>query len=129
MADRSFHDKYMQHFTMPQNIGELTDPDGACEVHHEGGGCLDKVKMSIKVENGTIADIKYKLRACSGTIAASSAATSLVKGKSLEEADKIDFDMINEELGIVPEKKHHSIELAVRALQEAVADYRRRNSR
>lgn len=113
---------------MPQNIGELTDPDGACEVHHEGGGCLDKIRLNIKVENGTIADIKFKLRACSGTIAASSAATSLVKGKSLEDAEKIDFDMVNEELGIVPQKKHHSIELAIRALHEAVDDYRRRNN-
>lgn len=121
-----FSEKYLKHFTTPQNIGEILSPDGACEAAHEGGGCFDRIKMFVKVEGDVIADIKYKLRACSGTIAASSAATSLAKGKTLEEASRIDFNAVNEELGTVPERKHHSVELAVKALQETLSDYRKR---
>ncbi len=127
MSERSFSEKYLYHFTSPQNIGELADANGVGEVLHEGGGCLDRVRMAVKVENGIITDIKYKLRACSGTIAASSAVSTLAVGKAVEEADRIDFDTINNELGLVPERKNHSIELAVKALKTAIGDYRRRS--
>ena len=127
MSGRNFSEKYMQHFTAPQNIGEVPDPDGACQVHHEGGGCFDRVQMTLKVTGDTIEDVKYRLRACSGTIAACSATTSLAKGNTLEEASKITFDLVDEELGGVPERKHHSIELAVLALNESIADYRERS--
>jgi len=127
MNDRNFSEKYMQHFTAPQNIGEIADPDGSCQVHHEGGGCFDRVQMAVKITNSRIEDVRYKLRACSGTIAACSAITSLAKGKPLDEAARVNFELVNEELGSVPERKHHSVELAVKALHEAVDDYRRKS--
>lgn len=123
-----FSEKYLKHFTAPQNIGEIIPPDGFSEAAHEGGGCFDRIKMTIKVENGILTDIRYKLRACSGTIAASSAVTFLAKGKTLDEASLIDFDAVNEELGIVPERKHHSVELAIKAFHEAVSDFQKRGS-
>ena len=129
MSDRNFSERYMQHFTAPQNIGEISDPDGACEVHHKGGGCFDRVQMTVKITDNRIEDVKYKLRACSGTIAACSATTSLAKGKTLEEVSQVTFELVNEELGTVPERKHHSIELAVKALHDAVGDYRKQSGR
>jgi len=123
-----YSEKYLQHFSSPQNVGEITDPDGVCEVAHTGGGCFDRIKMTLKVEGDRIVDIKYKLRACSGTIAASSAVTSLALGKTLTEAGQIGAAEILTELDGVPEKKMHSVELAVEALREVVADYRKRVS-
>ncbi len=124
MSGREYNEKYIQHFTQPRNIGDMDNPDGSSTVHHEGGGCFDRIRMHIKVENGILSDIRYKLRACSGTIAASSAISVIAKGKTLEEALQIDFDAINDELGGVPQKKYHSIELAIEALREAIADYK-----
>lgn len=119
-----FNERYMKHFGDPQNIGEIAEPDAVCEVKHQGGGCFDTIKMFIKVESGKIADIKYKLRACSGTIAAGSAISILAMEKTLEDAYNIGFDDVNGELGGVPEKKYHSVELAVEALQTAIDKYR-----
>ncbi len=121
-----YSDKYMKHFTAPQNAGEVIGPDASAEVKHEGGGCLDRVRMTMKVENDTVAQLKYQLRACSGTIAASSAITSLAAGKPLEEAERIGVPEVLEELGGVPKKKIHSVELAVKALQAVIANYRAR---
>ncbi|NQS97472.1 MAG: iron-sulfur cluster assembly scaffold protein [candidate division Zixibacteria bacterium] len=121
-----YSEKYLKHFQNPQNIGDVLEPDGAADVKHEGGGCLDRVRMTMKVEDDIVVDIRYKLRACSGTIAASSAVTSLANGKSVSEADDIQIADVLQELGGVPEKKMHSVELAVKALNEAIADYRRR---
>lgn len=120
-----YNDKYMKHFGEPQNIGEIPDADAFCEVKHQGGGCFDTIMLFIKVNDGRIADIKYKVRACSGTIAAGSAITTLARGKSLDEAMKIDFDIVNEELGGVPEKKYHSIELAVEAVRNTINKYKK----
>ena len=123
-----YSEKYLKHFQNPQDIGDIPDPDGTAEVKHEGGGCLDRVKMTVKVEDVKVVDVKYKLRACSGTIAASSAVTSLAKGKSVSEAEDIQIADVLEELGGVPERKTHSVELAVKALHESIADYRRRTA-
>lgn len=122
-----YSEKYLQHFTAPQNAGEVSNPDGSAEVRHEGGGCLDRIKMTMKVEDGQVRELKYQIRACSGAIAASSAVTVLAAGMDLEEAEKIDITQALEELGGVPEKKMHSVELAVKALKEVIADYRARS--
>jgi nitrogen fixation NifU-like protein len=122
-----YSEKYLAHFTNPQNLGEVLEPDGLGEVAHEGGGCLDRVKMTMKVSDGKIAELKYKLRACSGTIAACSAVTALALGREVAEAEKIGMGELLEELGGVPEKKVHSVELAERALKATILDYRRRS--
>ena len=119
----NYSSQYMKHFTAPQNSGEVENPDAAAEVKHEGGGCLDQVRMTLKVEDGKISELKYRLRACSGTIAACSGITSIASGKTLEEAAKLGTEELLAELGGVPERKMHSVELAVKALQRTIADY------
>ena len=119
--------QYMKHFTQPQNSGEVENPDAVCEVAHTGGGCFDRIKMSMKVDNGKIVELKYMLRACSGTIAASSALTFLTVGKDISEAEQIDVEAVLKELDGVPEKKMHSVELAVEALKETIAEYKNRS--
>jgi len=119
-----YSENYMKHFTTPQNAGEISEPDGLCEVAHKDEGCFDRIRMTLRVEDGKIAELKYMLRACSGTIAASSAVTSLAIGKSLADALKIGIDEVNDELGGVPERKMHSVELAVEALHEVIARYK-----
>ena len=118
-----YSEKYLEHFQTPRNAGAVDNPDASSEVRHEGGGCFDRVMMTMAVENGTMREVKYKLRACSGTIAACSAVTTLAEGKSLDDASKIDFDAVTEELDGIPDKKKHSVELAVEALQSTIADY------
>ena len=120
--------KYYQHFTSPQNSGILENPDGDVEVKHEGGGCLDRIRMTMKTDGQVVQDLKYMLRACSGAIAASSAVTSLAIGKPLDEAEKISVEDVIGELDGVPDKKMHSVELAVEALHSVIADYRKENS-
>jgi len=119
--------QYMKHFTQPRNSGEVVNPDAVCEVAHTGGGCFDRIKMSMKVDGEKITELKYMLRACSGTIAATSALTSIAVGKDLSEAELIDIEVVLKELDGVPEKKMHSVELAVEALKETLAEYKRRS--
>ncbi len=111
----------MQHFASPRNVGEVEHADADAEVQHKGGGCFDRIRVTIKVTNGVIEDMQFRARACSGTLAAASAATEWAKGKTLEAAAAVSADVIDKELGGVPDKKRHSVELAAEAIHEVLA--------
>jgi nitrogen fixation NifU-like protein len=112
----------MRHFQDPQNVGEVENPVSRVEVEHEGGGCFDRLRITLSVENGVIREARFKARACSGTIAASSAVTEWAVGKTLSEAAGITADKLDELLGGVPDKKRHSVELAAEGLAKAAQE-------
>lgn len=106
---------YMKHFAAPNNIGIIENPDVTCSVKNEEGGCFDTVQAYVKIENETIIDFKYKLKACSGTITAFSLISTMLIGKTITEAKSITFEQMDELLGGIPEKKAHSLRLAIEA--------------
>lgn len=116
----SYSSKYLDHFTNPRGIGAIEDSDGWSEVQHEGEGCFDRVKMMLRVTNNIIQDAKFQARACSGTIASCSALVEMIIGKDINFVRKITPDDLNDYLEGVPDKKRHSLELSVKALNEAL---------
>jgi nitrogen fixation NifU-like protein len=114
----------MDHFTNPRNVGEIENASGSGTVGN--AKCGDIMKMTIKVENGVIADVKFKTFGCGAAIATSSKATELVKGKTIDEALAVTNKMVAESLGGLPSVKLHCSVLAEEALHEAIADYKRR---
>jgi nitrogen fixation NifU-like protein len=75
---------------------------------------------------GMIKDAKFKTFGCGSAIASSSLATEWLKGKSIDDAVKIDNMEIVEELHLPPVKIHCSV-LAEDAIKAAVNDYRQKN--
>ena len=57
-----YTEKVMQHFMNPQNVGEIENPDGVGEVGNPV--CGDMMKITIRVEGGRIADVKFKTLGC-----------------------------------------------------------------
>ena len=85
--------------------------------------CGDVMKLQIKVnESGVIEDAKFKTYGCGSAIASSSLVTEWVKGKTLDEAQKIKNSDIADELALPPVKIHCSV-LAEDAIKAAVEDY------
>lgn len=117
-----YTEKVVDHFLHPRNVGEIEHPDGIGEVGSMA--CGDMLKITIKVENNRIADIKFKTFGCASAIASSSAMTEMVKGKTLEEAEKITNKQIAEYLGGLPTQKMHCSVLGREALQAAIDNYR-----
>ena len=111
---------YMKHFAMPENVGVIENPSFHCEVINKEDGCFDKVNFFVNTDNNKIIDAKFQLKACSGTIMSFSLLTSLIIGKEIEEIKKIDFDLLREQVGDLPEKKNHSLRLAVEANNELI---------
>lgn len=119
-----YSEKVMDHFSNPRNVGELEDANGIGEVGN--AKCGDIMKMYIKVENGRIADVKFKTFGCGSAIATSSIATEMIKGKTIEEALQLSNKAVVEALDGLPAHKIHCSVLAEQSIKMAIADYYRR---
>ena len=125
--------KVIEHFTNPQNMGSMDNPDG---VGIAGNiACGDEMKIYIKVKksdgenrgNDIVEDIKFETLGCAAAIATSSMVTELAKGKTLKEAKKISRNDVAQSLGSLPPIKMHCSNLAADALHKAIEDYENEN--
>ncbi len=119
-----YTEQVMDHFMNPRNMGEMDDASGVGTVGN--AKCGDIMRIYIKVENDVITDVKFKTFGCGAAIATSSKATEIVKGMTLEEAEKVTNKMVMEALGGLPPVKVHCSVLAEEALHAAIQDYRER---
>ena len=78
-------------------------------------------------DDGIIEEAKFKTFGCGSAIASSSLVTTLVKGKSIEDAQKINNAEIARELELPPVKIHCSV-LAEDAIKAAIKDYQEKRS-
>ena len=117
-----YNDTVMEHFLNPKNVGEMENPDG--KGIYGSPVCGDMMQIEIKVdENDIITDAKFKTFGCCSAIASSSMATSMIIGKSVEEALKLTNKEIIDELGGLPPVKVHCSVLADKAIKNAIYDY------
>ena len=122
-----YTEQVMDHFMNPRNMGEMSDASGVGTVGN--AKCGDIMRIYIKVEGDVITDVKFKTFGCGAAIATSSKATEIVKGMTLEEAEKVTNKMVMEALGGLPPVKVHCSVLAEEALHAAIQDYRERLAR
>ncbi len=125
----AYSDKVIDHYSNPRNIGTLDKGNKAVGTGLVGAPeCGDVMRLQIEVDEstGVIRDAKFKTFGCGSAIASSSLATEWLKGKSLDDAMKIDNMDIVEELALPPVKIHCSV-LAEDAIKAAINDYRVKN--
>ena len=121
-----YSEKVMDHFSNPRNVGEVENPSGEGTVGNPA--CGDIMKLTIKVEDDRITDVKFKTFGCGAAIATSSMVTELVKGKNLEEAENISNQTVAEALDGLPPVKMHCSNLAADALHAAIVDYKKKHT-
>lgn len=124
----AYSDKVIDHYQNPKNVGTLDKSAKNVGTGLVGAPeCGDVMRLQIQVdEAGTITDAKFKTFGCGSAIASSSLATEWLKGKTVDEALKIDNMAIVEELNLPPVKIHCSV-LAEDAIKSAINDYRVKN--
>src|ERR1043165_6276438 len=123
----AYSDKVIEHYENPRNVGTLDKNDETVGTGLVGApACGDVMRLQIKVgDDGIIEDARFKTFGCGSAIASSSLATEWIKGKNIDEAEKIQNQAIVEELNLPPVKIHCSV-LAEDAIKSAIADYRKK---
>ena len=124
----AYSGKVIDHYENPRNIGSLDKDASDVGTGLVGApACGDVLKLQIKVSpEGIIEDAKFKTFGCGSAIASSSLITEWVKGRSIDEAEKIKNTEIAQHLALPPVKIHCSV-LAEDAIKAAIADYRKKS--
>ena len=116
-----YSETVMDHFRNPRNVGVIEDADGVGEAGN--AVCGDIMKIYLKIEDSTVADVRFETFGCGSAIASSSMATELVKGKPLEQVLQLTNKAVAEALDGLPAHKLHCSVLAEEAIRAAVKDY------
>lgn len=126
---RSYHEKVLDHYSNPRNVGSMNKGDNDVGTGLVGApACGDVMKLQIRVDpnTNTIADVKFKTFGCGSAIASSSYLTELVRGMTLEQASRVKNTEIAKELCLPPVKLHCSM-LAEDAIKSAINNYYTKN--
>ena len=107
-----------EHIANPRNVGELENPSGIGDVTNEV--CLDRIRLTVRIEDERLTDARVKASGCPPTIAAASVLTELIIGRSLLEIGALTRKDIARALGHLPPAKAHCTALAIDALRAAV---------
>jgi nitrogen fixation NifU-like protein len=119
----TYSKRVLELFRNPKNLGRMENPDA--EAMAGSLACGDMIAIYLKVEGGTerILDASFESYGCAANIAAASTLTEMAKGKTLEEAWRISWKDISDELGGLPSVKFHCGILAVGAMRRAIRAY------
>lgn len=124
LSESGYSDKAIDYYIRKPHMGIIENADQVSEMT---GTCGDSMKVYLKIEDGRIVDVKYQILGCPGSISAAMAAVDLVRGQTIEEALALNDGDVFKSLEDIPAKKHHCIQLAVKALQNGILEYRQRN--
>ena len=103
-----YSERLLDHFQNPRNVGELAPPAIILEVSNPA--CGDILRLSVRLEEGRVAEARYKVRGCTASIAAGSALTEMLRGTTRTEAAALNAQAIEAAVGgLAPESKHAAV--------------------
>lgn len=120
MKEAGYSNKAINLFINQINVGKFIHPEA---VSTYLGPCGDLIRLYLKIKLNIIEDAKFYYLGCPGSAAAASAMTTLLKGKTLDEAKKITENDILQELGALPQSKHDCVKLSIRTLKKTIKEY------
>ncbi|MBI2542128.1 SUF system NifU family Fe-S cluster assembly protein [Candidatus Woesearchaeota archaeon] len=94
-----YQEQILDHFKNPRNFGRI---ENASVHHHEYNPlCGDQIEMFLVIDkNKNITEVKFSGHGCAISQASASMLTEQIKGKSIEEIEKLTKEKVLELLGI-----------------------------
>jgi nitrogen fixation NifU-like protein len=108
----------LDHFENPRNPGEVADADATAQI--ENPACGDVLRLTLKIEFGRIAEIRFKAKGCVSSMACASALTELVRGHTISETRGLKRDTLIAAVDGLPQASMHAAQLALDTLQAAL---------
>ena len=100
-----YSSQLLHHFVNPCNTGEIPDPDGTGVAGNPA--CCDFLKVTIRVKDNILTEVRFLCRGCPIAIGTTSAMTVLVKGMNVGDALEITEEAVLKEVEGLPEEKQH----------------------
>jgi nitrogen fixation protein NifU and related proteins len=114
-----YSEVFLDHFKNPRNVGELDPPAVTVEISNPA--CGDILRLSACFENDRIAEVRYKVRGCTASIASGSALTEWMQNKTRAELGALTPAMIDEQVGGLAVESKHAAVLCVDAMKKLLS--------
>jgi nitrogen fixation NifU-like protein len=101
-----YPEQLIEHFQNPRNVGELAPPAVMVEVSNPA--CGDILRLWVKWEDERVSECRYKVRGCTASIAAGSALTEWMTGRSRAELATFQAEVVDEAVGGLPAASKHA---------------------
>jgi nitrogen fixation NifU-like protein len=108
----------LDHFQNPRNAGEIENPDSSAQL--ENPACGDVMRLTLRVVDDRVSEIRFRAKGCVPSIACGSAITELAKGKTVPEIVSIKREDLIGMVGGLPEASSHAAQLAFDVLRQAI---------
>jgi nitrogen fixation protein NifU and related proteins len=122
MAEDFYSAQVREHLAHPRNAGPMQDPDAVGVQANPI--CGDTLKLMLRIAGDRVTEVRWQTVGCEPAKAASSIASELATGLSLEEVEALTSESIGDAAGGFPSGKEHAASLASGALRRAIATYR-----
>jgi len=117
----SYSEILLDNFEHPRNPGNPA-PDDTGRGIARWPVCGDLAAIFVKVEGGRVVRFKHKVTGCGVALACASMYSTLVVGKTVEEALAITPDQLSDELGGITPTKMHAAQIVVAAARSALTN-------
>ena len=114
-----YSEAFLDHFKNPRNVGELAPPAVSVEISNPA--CGDILRLSARFENDRVAEVRYQVRGCTASIAAGSALTEWMQGKSRQELKALAPAVLDAALGGLDPASNHAAALCVDAVKRLLS--------
>src|SRR5580693_119021 len=112
--------KVLDHFQDPRNPGTVANPDAAAQL--DNPACGDVLKLTLRIADGRITEIRFLAKGCVPAIACGSALTELVQGRTVGDARALKREELVDAEGGLPEASSHASHLAMDTLAKALGE-------
>jgi nitrogen fixation protein NifU and related proteins len=114
-----YSERLLEHFQNPRHVGELVSPP-AVVVEVTNPACGDIMRLSVLFEQGRVAQVAFKTRGCTASIATGSATVEWMMGRTRAELAAVKpADLEAAVGGLIPESKHAAV-LCVDSIRAAL---------
>ena len=121
--EETYSKKVIKEYRNPSNFGFIENPDATGQIK---GPCNDTVRMDLRIKSNMIQDTRFWTDGCGASLSCGNMLTSMIKGKNIEEAERISSEQLLEVLDGLPEEHQHCAKLAVDTLHKATEDYNKK---
>jgi NifU-like protein involved in Fe-S cluster formation len=116
----AYTETFKNHLENPRNAGELPDANAVAEESNPV--CGDRLRLSLRIDNGQIKAAKFLAYGCPPTLVCGSALSQMIDGMKVDDAMKLTRKEIVNAVGGLPTRKQHAAALAIETLQTAIAN-------